>query len=249
MGGGPRSDGGPEYEVQQLLKFKMRWGRPYVLVRWAGCDASRDTWEPLDNLTNCEAAIAAFERTSGRPLPRPAPPPPAVAAPLPIPPAGFTIDAAPTGDLRAEFVGRTLLYWWQADRWQRCTVARLCPRVAVSHVVAYTLQTSVLRGTGDALLDAASYGGTMANVGSCFLLLPLQAWTWLQTPPRSPAGPAARDLCPDFQVQVGRWLVTSGPWPGRAGRAGPAVTVAASFSAAGLRVSMALVYIAEPGAR
>jgi hypothetical protein len=29
------------------------YGRPYVLVRWAGCDASGDTWEPLDNLTNC----------------------------------------------------------------------------------------------------------------------------------------------------------------------------------------------------
>ena len=75
--------------MQQLLKFKMLWGLPYVLVRWAGCDASRDTWEPLDNLTNCEAAIAAVERASGRPLPRPAPPPPAVAAPLPIPAAGF----------------------------------------------------------------------------------------------------------------------------------------------------------------
>ena len=37
----PGADGGPEYEVQQLLKFKMRWGRPYVLVRWAGCDASQ----------------------------------------------------------------------------------------------------------------------------------------------------------------------------------------------------------------
>ena len=38
------ADGGLEYEVpQELLKFKMRWGGPYVLVRWAGCDASRDT--------------------------------------------------------------------------------------------------------------------------------------------------------------------------------------------------------------
>ena len=29
-------DGRPEHEVQELLKFKMRWGWPYVLVRWAG---------------------------------------------------------------------------------------------------------------------------------------------------------------------------------------------------------------------
>ena len=61
----------------------------------------------------------------------------------------FTIDAAPpTGDLRAELVGRTLLYWWPADGWQRGTVARLCPRGAVSHVVAYTRQTSALPGSG-----------------------------------------------------------------------------------------------------
>ena len=26
------ADGGPGHEVQELLKFKMRWGRPYVLV-------------------------------------------------------------------------------------------------------------------------------------------------------------------------------------------------------------------------
>ena len=51
-----------------------------------------------------------------------------------------------------------LLYWWPTDGWQRGTVARLCPRGAFSHVVAYTRQTSALRGTADTLLDAASYG-------------------------------------------------------------------------------------------
>ena len=138
----------------------MHWGQPYILVRWAGCDVSRKTWEPLDNLTNCAAAIFAFERSSGRPLPRPAPPQPAFAAPLPvpIPPAGFTIDAALLGDLRAELVGRTLLYWWPADVWQRGTVARHCLRGTFSHVVAYTRQTSALHGTADTLLDPASYG-------------------------------------------------------------------------------------------
>jgi len=55
-------------------------------------------------------------------------------------------------------VGRQLLYWWPADGWQRGTVARVCPRPAFSHVVAYTRQTSALRGTADSLLDSASYG-------------------------------------------------------------------------------------------
>ena len=59
------ADGRPEHEVQELLKLKMRWGLQYVLVRWAGRDASGgDTWEPLDNLTNCEEAIASFERAT-----------------------------------------------------------------------------------------------------------------------------------------------------------------------------------------
>ena len=56
-------------------------------------------------------------------------------------------------------LGRQLrLYWWPDDGWQRGTVARLCPRGAFSHVVAYTRQTSALRGTADSLLDSASYG-------------------------------------------------------------------------------------------
>ena len=103
-------------------------------------------------------ALLLLTAATGRPLPRPAPPPPAVAAPFPIPPAGFTIDAVPTGDLRAELVGRTLLYWWPADVWQRGTVARHCLRGTFSHVVAYTRQTSALHGTADTLLDPASYG-------------------------------------------------------------------------------------------
>ena len=63
-------------------------------------------------------------------------------------------------DLGAALVGRTLLYWWPTDGWQRGTVARLCPRCAFSHVVAraYYRQTSALRGSADSLLDAASYG-------------------------------------------------------------------------------------------
>ena len=151
------ADGELEHEVQELLKFKMRYGRPYVLVRWAGRDASGDTWEPLDNLTNCAEAITAFEQATGRSLPRPALAPPALpgAAPAPIAPAGFSVDAAPPGDLGGALVGRTILYWWPTDGWQRGTIARLCPRGAFSHVVAYSRQTSTLRGTADSLLDAA----------------------------------------------------------------------------------------------
>ena len=36
-----------------------------LLVRWAGRDASGDTWEPLDSSTDCLEAISAFERATG----------------------------------------------------------------------------------------------------------------------------------------------------------------------------------------
>jgi hypothetical protein len=105
----------PKHEVQELLRLKLRYGWPYVLVRWVGRDASGDTWEPLDNLTNCAEAIAAFDRATCRSLPRPCHPSPAAAIaapPPPIPPADFIVDAAPPGDLGVPLVGRTLLHWW-----------------------------------------------------------------------------------------------------------------------------------------
>ena len=58
---------------QDLLKSKMRHGRLYLLVRWMGLDAAGEIQKPLDNLTNNEAAIAAFEQATVRSLPRPAP--------------------------------------------------------------------------------------------------------------------------------------------------------------------------------
>jgi hypothetical protein len=54
-------------------------------------------------------------------------------------------------------VGRTILYWWLTDRWQRCIVARLCPCWAFSHVVAYSLQILVLCCTAESLLNSSSY--------------------------------------------------------------------------------------------
>ena len=66
-------DGSLEREVAAILQFRLRAGRLQVLVRWAGQDASGESWEPLENLTNCEEAIAAFERRVSR---RQASPPP-----------------------------------------------------------------------------------------------------------------------------------------------------------------------------
>ena len=158
-----RARGAGAAQVQDALRrLRPGNGRPYVLVRWTGLEAAGDTWEPLDNLINCEAAIAAFERATVTGVhSRPAPPPPplagAASAPPPIPPTGFTVEAVPPGDLGVALVGRTVLYWWPDDGWQRGAVARLCKHGAFSHVVAYTRQKSALPGTANMLLDAASY--------------------------------------------------------------------------------------------
>ena len=60
---------------------------------WTGLEAAGDKWEPLDYLTNCEVAIAAFEQATGRSLPRPAPAP----APPPLAAAGAPPSIHPTG--------------------------------------------------------------------------------------------------------------------------------------------------------
>jgi hypothetical protein len=118
---------------------QMRYYRPHVLVQWTGSDASGDTLEPLESMTNCR-----------RPLPlsnaQPAAPylnlhsacrcPPPTTTSFPRQGYSGTVDAAPPSILGAALVGLQLLYWWQDDGWQRCTVARLCQRPAFSHVVA-----------------------------------------------------------------------------------------------------------------
>ena len=86
------ADGDHEHQVQELLKSKMRYRRPYVLVCRTGLDAAGDTWEPLDKLTKCKAAIAALEQATGRSLPRPTPPVAGAAgAPPPIPPVALSV--------------------------------------------------------------------------------------------------------------------------------------------------------------
>ena len=79
----------------QLLKFKMCYGLPYVLVPWTGLDAAGDLWEELDNLTNCQVAKAAFKQATGHSLPHLAPPSPQLTCAAgklsPIQQTGFTV--------------------------------------------------------------------------------------------------------------------------------------------------------------
>ena len=188
--------GVPEHEMQELLKFKLRYDRPYVLVRWTGLDAAGDTWEPLDNLTNCEDAIAAFEQANGRSLPRPAPPPPngTAVTPPPIEPTGFTVEAAPPGDLGAALVGRIVARRLLAARHRRS------PLPARRLLARGGLQT--------ADIGAARHGGHAAR--RRLLRLPLLSPALAVTVVR-----ALRPRAPDHKFEYGRWLVTApGPGPG-----------------------------------
>ena len=96
-------------------------GQPYALtrMRWTGLDAAGDTWEPLDNLTSCEAAIAAFEQPAHSTPGRAA----AAArrgAPPPIPVAGCTVTSTRRRRPRATWAGR----WWAG----RCSTVGPVPR-------------------------------------------------------------------------------------------------------------------------
>jgi hypothetical protein len=65
----------------------------------AGRDASSDTWELLELLTICEAALVAFEQATGRARPASPSPAAATAALPPLPPTGFINHAAQPGNL------------------------------------------------------------------------------------------------------------------------------------------------------
>jgi hypothetical protein len=48
-----RADGALEHVVAEFLRIRLKAGRPQLLVRWEDRNASGDTWEALENLTNC----------------------------------------------------------------------------------------------------------------------------------------------------------------------------------------------------
>ena len=175
----------------------MNYGRPYVLVRWTGLDAAGDTCEPLDNLTNCEDAIAASEQ-----------------AVAPSPPCAATANAhrhsrSATDDPADRLHGRG----GAARRPGRSTGGpKMTGSAALSLASTRTAPsckwwpTPGRRRRCAARRTRFSTPPPSAPAG-CFSRRPQQrVWTWLYDPGH---------LDPKFEV--GRWLVAA-PGPGPRGQ-------------------------------
>uniref|UniRef100_A0A6A7FQG3 Histone-lysine N-methyltransferase Su(Var)3-9-like n=1 Tax=Hirondellea gigas TaxID=1518452 RepID=A0A6A7FQG3_9CRUS len=52
-----------EFEVEKILDYGKVKGKCSYQVRWRGYKTDDDTWEPLNNLTGCEAILLTFIRT------------------------------------------------------------------------------------------------------------------------------------------------------------------------------------------
>ena len=49
-----------EYEVSEILDYKLVGKTPYYLVSWVGYGPAENTWEPLENLNNCSDLVKTF---------------------------------------------------------------------------------------------------------------------------------------------------------------------------------------------
>jgi transposase InsO family protein len=51
-----------EYEVEQVLDMQMVNNQPFYLIKWKGYDTSENTWEPINNLTNCQQLLQNYHQ-------------------------------------------------------------------------------------------------------------------------------------------------------------------------------------------
>ncbi|CAF1162115.1 unnamed protein product [Rotaria sordida] len=51
-----------DYDVEKILSKRINGkGRTFYLIKWKGYSTSHNTWEPKDNVTNCQDLIKEFE--------------------------------------------------------------------------------------------------------------------------------------------------------------------------------------------
>lgn len=69
-------EGAPEYEVEEILNSKIERKKLWYMVDWKGWGPEDRTWEPAENFTHADKAIATYhQRHPQRPSPADIPPP------------------------------------------------------------------------------------------------------------------------------------------------------------------------------
>ena len=53
-------EGTPEYEVEEVLDFCLKWGALEYLVKWSGYTKDHNTWKPKANCANLHNLIEDF---------------------------------------------------------------------------------------------------------------------------------------------------------------------------------------------
>ena len=53
-----------EYEVERIIGKRHKHGKTEWLVKWKGYGDTENTWEPDENLTNCEELIRQYDPTA-----------------------------------------------------------------------------------------------------------------------------------------------------------------------------------------
>ena len=63
-------DGLPEFEVNKILHSKILRGKLFYKIDWVGYDSNDQSWEPAENVSHADLAVAEFH-TKFLDLPRP----------------------------------------------------------------------------------------------------------------------------------------------------------------------------------
>jgi hypothetical protein len=53
-----------EYKVEQILDMQRVNNQSFYLIKWKGYDTSKNTWEPIKNLTNCQLLTQTYHQQS-----------------------------------------------------------------------------------------------------------------------------------------------------------------------------------------
>ena len=53
-----------EYEVLRITASKFISGKEYFKILWKGYKVSESTWEPIENLANCQLLLKDFRKIS-----------------------------------------------------------------------------------------------------------------------------------------------------------------------------------------